>query len=276
MRIATLPGVFRPISDTWLLAGALRRLAPGANVLDACTGSGALAVTAALAGAREVSAVDVSRRAVLSARLNARLNGVVVRARRSDLFSTLGDQRYDVIVSNPPYVPDPSGDRLPTRGPQRAWDAGRDGRVVLDRLIAEAPHRLHPGGTLLLVHSELCGTDVTLDGLRAAGLQARVVARHRGPLGPLMRDRTEHLRACGALAPGQTEEEVVVIAGCRGRFPGGANVAPPGRFDELCLGRAFAGSLGVLLGRVLELAGVSLALLLGRRLRGVGGCRGGL
>jgi release factor glutamine methyltransferase len=213
MRILTLPGVFRPISDTWLLAGALRELAPGARVLDVCTGSGALAVTAALAGAQDVTAIDVSRRAALTAAINARLNGVAVRARRGDLFATLRDQRYDVIVSNPPYVPDPRGDRLPTRGPERAWDAGRDGRVVLDRLIAEAPAHLRPGGTLLVVHSELCGTGTTLDGLRAAGLDPEVVARHRGPLGPLMRDRADHLRARGVLAPGQTEEEVVVIAG---------------------------------------------------------------
>jgi release factor glutamine methyltransferase len=213
MWIATLPGVFRPISDTWLLAGALRELAPGARVLDVCAGSGALAVTAALAGAGDVTAVDVSRRAALTAILNARLNGVAVRARRGDLFSTLGDERYDVIVSNPPYVPDPSGDRLPTRGPERAWDAGRDGRVVLDRLIVEAPRHLRPGGTLLVVHSELCGTGETLDRLRAAGLDPRVVARHRGPLGPLMRDRADHLRSRGVLAAGQTEEVVVVIAG---------------------------------------------------------------
>jgi release factor glutamine methyltransferase len=213
MRILTLPGVFRPISDTWLLAGALRELAPGARVLDVCTGSGALAVTAALAGAGDVTAVDVSRRAVLTAGLNARLNGVAVRARRSDLFAQLHDQRYDVIVCNPPYVPDPSGDRLPARGPQRAWDAGHDGRVILDRLIAQAPRHLHPSGALLVVHSELCGTDETLDGLGASGLDPRVVRRHRGPLGPLMRDRADHLLAHGVLAPGQTEEEVVVIAG---------------------------------------------------------------
>ena len=213
MRIATLPGVFRPISDTWQLADALRDLAPGARVLDVCTGSGAIAVTAALAGACEVTAVDVSRRAVLTARINGMLNRAPVHARRSDLFSALGDQRYDVIVSNPPYVPDPSGDRLPTRGPQRAWDAGRDGRIVLDRLIAEAPLHLRPGGTLLVVHSEICGIDVTLDALRAAGLLPEVVTQHHGPLGPLMRDRVEHLRERGALTPGQTEEEVAVIAG---------------------------------------------------------------
>jgi release factor glutamine methyltransferase len=218
MRIVTLPGVFRPISDTWLLAAALReqRLDPGTSVLDACTGSGALAVCAARAGAGRVTAVDVSRRSVATARINARLNGVTVRARRSDLFSGLGDERYDVIVSNPPYVPHPS-DELPARGRRRAWDAGRDGRAVLDRLVAEAPGHLLPGGTLLVVHSEICGTDATLDAMASAGLAAEVVARHRGPLGPLMRERVDHLRATGALPAGQTEEEVVVIAGRRTR-----------------------------------------------------------
>jgi release factor glutamine methyltransferase len=213
MRITTLPGVFRPISDTWLLADTARDVARDASVLDVCTGSGALAVSAALAGAREVTAVDVSRRAVLTARLNARLNGVRIRTLRSDLFSALGDRRYDVIVANPPYVPDPSGDRLPARGPQRAWDAGRDGRIILDRLLAEAPRHLHPGGTVLVVHSEICGTDATLTALRAAGLRPEIVARHRGPLGPLMRERVEHLRAQGALGADQTEEEVLVVAG---------------------------------------------------------------
>jgi release factor glutamine methyltransferase len=202
-------------------APRLDRPACGARVLDVCTGSGALAVTAALAGAREVTAVDISRRAVLCAALNARLNGVAVRARRGNLFSTLRDQRFDVIVSNPPYVPDPHREAPPTRGPERAWDAGPDGRVVLDRLIAQAPRHLHPGGTLLVVHSALCGTDATLDGLRAAGLDAEVVARHHGPLGPLMRERAEHLRARGVLTSEAAEEEVVVVAGVSPRAPGG-------------------------------------------------------
>jgi release factor glutamine methyltransferase len=216
MRVVTLPGVFRPISDTWLLAGALRELHldHDTSVLDACTGSGALAVCAARAGAGRVTAIDVSRRSVATARINARLNGVAVRARRSDLFSALGAERYDVIVSNPPYVPHPS-DELPARGRRRAWDAGRDGRALLDRLIAEAPGHLHPGGTLLVVHSELCGTEETLDAMARAGLAAAVVARHRGPLGPLMRERSDHLRARGVLEPGQTDEEVVVVAGAQ-------------------------------------------------------------
>jgi release factor glutamine methyltransferase len=105
MRIVAPPGVFRPISDTWMLARALRReLRPGASVLDLCTGSGAVAISAARAGAH-ATAIDLSRRAVLAARLNARLNGVSLRVLRGSLFEPVGDERFDFIVSNPPYVP---------------------------------------------------------------------------------------------------------------------------------------------------------------------------
>src|SRR3954447_21700571 len=172
MRLVTLPGVFRPISDTWLLGRALAdAVVPGrSSVLDVCTGSGALAIVAAPRGARAVTAVDVSRRAVLSARINARLNGVRVRAVRSDLFSALGDERYDVIVSNPPYVPAET-DELPARGPEPAWGAGRDGRILLDRILAEAPAHLRPGGVVLVVQSDIIGVDDTLERLRDGGLQ---------------------------------------------------------------------------------------------------------
>jgi len=132
MRVATLPGVFRPLSDSRLLADCMRReLVPGMAVADVCTGSGMLAVAAALAGAGTVTAVDVSHRAVLTTLLNARLNGVAIRAVRGDLLSALPGESFDLIVSNPPYVPAESDD-TPTRGPGRAWDAGRDGRVLLE------------------------------------------------------------------------------------------------------------------------------------------------
>jgi release factor glutamine methyltransferase len=212
MRLATLPGVFRPISDTWMLAEVLRAqiVTPECSVLDLCTGSGALAVAAAQRGAGRVTAVDLSRRAVLTARLNARLNGVRIRALRSDLFSALGDERFDLIVSNPPYVP-ATTDALPTAGPQRAWDAGRDGRALLDRVLTEASAHLRPGGVLLVVQSDIIGVQDTLQRLRAAGLRADVALRRRGPLGPLMRARVAHLETHGLLAAGRREEDVVVL-----------------------------------------------------------------
>jgi release factor glutamine methyltransferase len=198
-----------------MLAAALREHvpAPGAAVLDVCTGSGMLAAQAALLGAR-VTAVDVMRRALLSARVNALLNGVRVRTRRGSLLSGLDGERFDTIVSNPPYVP-AAGDALPANGPQRAWDAGRDGRALLDPLCRQVADHLRPGGSVLLVHSSVCGVQRTLDELAATGLDADVIARMRGPLGPLLRERAADLWATGALPTGSLEEEIVVVRGRR-------------------------------------------------------------
>jgi release factor glutamine methyltransferase len=211
VRIVALPGVFSPLSDTRLLARHVRDdpLLPGGDVLDLCSGTGALAVVAALGKARSVTAVDVSRRAALSARLNARVNGVRVRARRGDLFAPVAGETFDLIVSNPPYLPAPE-ERRP-RGRARGWDGGRDGRSVLDRICAEAPARLRPGGALLLVHSSVCGERATLERLARAGLEPTVVERCRGPLGPLLSSRARLLETNGALAPGEREEELLVM-----------------------------------------------------------------
>jgi release factor glutamine methyltransferase len=198
-----------------MLARALRAegLPDGARVLDVCTGSGVLAVSAALGGA-EATAVDVSRRAVACAALNARLNGVRIRALRGDLLHPVAGERFDAIVSNPPYLPAQAD--APPRGAARAWDAGRDGRALLDRLCVEAPQHLAPGGVLLLVHSELCGTETTLRALDAAGLEATIAQRHHGTFGPLLRARAPELEARGLIEPGQRDEEVVVV---RGAYP---------------------------------------------------------
>ena len=224
MRIISFPGVFRPLSDTRLLAEQAWHLAPGARVLDVCTGSGYLAIRAALAGARRVTAVDVSRRAVLATRLNARLNGVRVDARRGDLLDPVRGERFDLVVSNPPYLP-AADDALPRRGARRAWDAGRDGRVLLDRLIAAVPGVLAPGGTLLLVHSSVCGEAETLERLEAAGLATTVRIRRPGALGPRLAARTEMLEARGLLGAGQREEELLVISATRPRSPANSSAA---------------------------------------------------
>jgi release factor glutamine methyltransferase len=66
---------------------------------------------------------------------------------------------------------------------------------------------------VLLVHSDVCGSDTTLTALRAGGLDADVVEHHRGPLGPLLSARRAQLEARGQLAPGQRLEDVLVLRG---------------------------------------------------------------
>lgn len=226
MRVITVPGVFRPIDDGLMLAHTVGEWArPWMRTLDVFTGSGLIAVAAAEAGA-EAWATDVSRRAVGCALLNGRLNGVRVRARRGDMFEPVGDRRFDLISANPPYVPgiDPSE----ARGGARAWEAGPDGRVLLDRFLAEAPSHLAPGGRIAIVHSSVCGIEETLERLRGAGLEARVAAVRRNGLGPLMRARIADLERKGMLAPGARFEQLAVIEGVAA-----AHAAPAIATEEL-------------------------------------------
>ena len=208
-RIVAFPGVYEPRSDTHLLMRMLLHAADplqGRAVLDLCTGTGALAVAAALAGA-DVMAVDVSRRAVLNARLNARLNGVRIRAVQGDLWEPVLRRRFDVIVSNPPYLP---ASAPATKGAARAWDAGHDGRALLDPICAGAADHLRPGGKLMLIQSSLAGVAESERALEATGLSTRAVVLHEGPLGPIAAARREWLQSEGR-AGGDGREALVMI-----------------------------------------------------------------
>ena len=208
------PGVYRPQADTWLLTQALYDAAipRSAQVLDMFTGTGALAVAAARAGAAKITAMDISIRATLAARFNTRIRGLPVRVEYGDALTGLRDRQFDVVLANPPYVPCPSP-TLPRRGPNRAWDAATDGRALIDPLCAVVPQILSPGGMLLIVHSAICGVENTLSLLRQRGLTATVVARQVEPFGPIMRRRSPLLEYWGLIELGQRHEELVVIRG---------------------------------------------------------------
>jgi release factor glutamine methyltransferase len=208
------PGVYRVHSDTSLLMNVMRDggYAAGCRVLDLGTGTGALAVAAARCGAASVTAVDLSLRSVAAAWLNSRLHGVPCRVYQGDLCGPVAGDDFDLILANPPYVPAP-GNVLPRHRMSRCWDGGLDGRMLLDRICAEAPTLLAPQGLLLVVHSALCGKDLTCERLIEAGLQAEVLARCTVPFGPVMRARAAMLEARGLIEPGQHDEHLVVIGG---------------------------------------------------------------
>lgn len=207
-----LPGVYSVRSDTEILLESLaaEHVPAGARVLDIGTGTGALAVAAALRGA-SVTAVDVSRRALASAFLNSLLRGRRIRVRRGDLFAPVWNEKFDLIVSNPPYVPAPPApiDR------SRAWDAGPAGREVLDRLCVQSPRMLAPGGRMLIVQSSVADVPRTCELLEDSGLRAEVVLRAPGRFGPVMQRRALWLERHGLIEPGEREEELVVVRGVR-------------------------------------------------------------
>ena len=126
------------------------------SILDLCTGSGCLAVLLAhsFPGAR-IDATDTSSAALAVARINVgkyRLNSRI-RLIKSDLFSALGGKRYDLIVSNPPYVTTAGMRRLPREyrhEPGVALAGGRDGLDVVRRILLQAPAHLNSGGLLVV------------------------------------------------------------------------------------------------------------------------------
>jgi ribosomal protein L3 glutamine methyltransferase len=126
------------------------------DALDLCSGSGCLAILLALAfPAARVDAVDLSAEALQVARINVEDYGLDDRVMlvQSDLFAGLAGRRYQLIVSNPPYVDAEGMHDLPPeyrREPALALAAGADGMDVVRRILAQAHRHLLPGGILVV------------------------------------------------------------------------------------------------------------------------------
>jgi release factor glutamine methyltransferase len=134
---------------------------PAPRVADICTGSGVVALTlAAEVPSARVVAVDLSDNALAVAATNlARLApfgiGDRVTLRAGDLLGPLGDEHFEMIVSNPPYIPSPKMATLAPevlREPHLALDGGDDGLVLIRRLVTGARAHLVPGGLLAIEH----------------------------------------------------------------------------------------------------------------------------
>lgn len=207
-----LPGVYVPQGDSAFLVESLRRegVPKGVRALDLCTGTGVVALAAAQLGAGRVHAVDVSLRATLAARCNARLHRLPVTVHRRDPLTLAPGPRFGVVTANPPYVPCPEGVEEGVRS-ARAWNAGGDGRAYLDVLCRRAPQLLTDDGVLWVVHSALAGPGRTLAMLAEAGLKAEIAARRSQPFGVVMHSRARWLEERGLIEPEQREEELVVI-----------------------------------------------------------------
>lgn len=148
-----------PISE--LLAESLQPWVADAEaitrVLDLCTGSGCLAILAAIAfPSAQIDGVDLSEDALAVAHTNVALHRMEDRVKlvRSDLLDAVPAQaQYDLILCNPPYVNQASMDALPEEyrhEPHMALAGGSDGMALVRRILADAPSRLAPNGILVL------------------------------------------------------------------------------------------------------------------------------
>lgn len=148
----------RPDTET-LVVEAIEQLKPQAQprVLDLGTGSGCIAISLAVnCPTARVTAIDISPTAITIATENAKLHSVSERIRflLGDLFAPLGNERFELIASNPPYIASAEIETLMPEvrlhEPRSALDGGSDGLNIIRRLVADAPTHLVSGGTLLI------------------------------------------------------------------------------------------------------------------------------
>lgn len=177
------PGVFipRPETEALLAWAATQPLPARPLIVDLCTGSGALALALAhhRPGARVIGVED-SAAALEYARRNTEGTSVqLVRAdvTGQDLLPEL-DGRVDLVVANPPYVPDDAvvAPEVAGHDPQHAVFGGPDGMAVIEPVARLAGRWLRPGGLLAVEHDET-NSARTVDMVRSTGLFAEVIAR---------------------------------------------------------------------------------------------------
>jgi release factor glutamine methyltransferase len=151
------PNVLVPRPDTETLI-EVARARGGQRVLDLCTGSGAIAIALAKElPAAQIVATELSPEAAAIATKNAERNQVKDRVdiRVGDLFAPVAGERFDLIVSNPPYIATAVIATLSPevrREPKLALDGGADGLAFYDRICAAAREYLVPGGALVVEH----------------------------------------------------------------------------------------------------------------------------
>jgi len=150
------PAVLVPRHDTELLVDeALKRVEAAKRVLDIGTGSGCIAVALAKSlSSASVTAIDISVDALAIANLNAEKNGVSVDFRQGSIFEPVAGERFDLIVSNPPYIPTSEISTLQPEvrefEPLLALNGGADGLDFYRCITKQAPEHLNPVGWLMI------------------------------------------------------------------------------------------------------------------------------
>lgn len=215
LKIEVFPHVYPPQTDTFLLLDFVHPK-PNDVVLELCTGCGILALHLAQI-VKQVVATDLNPHAVANARHNTRVNTLTnVSIQRGDLYQPVANQRFNLIVANPPYVPTPPEWRAKD-AIEMSWNAGYDGRLLIDRILDGLPDYLLPSGRFVMVQSSLANIKKTQARLFALGFECHVLAKKWLPLGPVSLGRYDWLLQRQLLKNRSAELLVVLQASLRNR-----------------------------------------------------------
>ena len=164
--------VYIPSDDTFLLAENLE-IKEGMSVLEIGTGSGLVSMYASLL-TDDVTATDINFNALELAEKNFKLNNIdTVKLEFGDMFEPVKDKKFDVILFNTPYLPTDSDDVIDD-DLNYAFDAGLNGRKVIERFINEVSNHLNDKGIVQMIQSSLSDNDRTLDMFDRNGFVAEI------------------------------------------------------------------------------------------------------
>jgi len=144
IKIEVADGVYNPAEDSYLLIKAIE-INGKEKALDMGCGCGIIALHLAKNGC-SVTACDINEKAVKNSIMNAEKNGLKVKCIRSNLFEKI-DDKFDLIVFNPPY--------LPTQNEDVAWDGGKEGIEIIENFLKNAKNYLEEKGRIYLLISTL-------------------------------------------------------------------------------------------------------------------------
>jgi release factor glutamine methyltransferase len=176
LQIEVTNETYPPSDDSYLLVEHLK-IRPTDVILEIGTGCGIIALIAARM-AKKVIATDISPAAVQCARKNVKTNQLEskIEIRQGDLFNPIKTgERFNLILSNPPYLPESEEDHQQGAGwLEKAWNGGRSGRKFIDRFIRNCKPYLEPLGRVQLVQSSLSNIPKSCELFQKLGFQAEL------------------------------------------------------------------------------------------------------
>lgn len=172
--------VYEPSEDTELLAKTILEHCNVKNktVLEIGTGTGAIAILLAKNGAK-VTATDITTEAIKCAQKNAKINNVKIEFLKGNLFDPVKNRKFDIIIFNPPYLPEEEYDYLLPPTYKKALIGGKEGNETIIQFINQLPNHMHNHSKAYIVTSTLSKPKQILKHIKNNKLKAKTITKQK-------------------------------------------------------------------------------------------------
>ncbi len=173
VKVIICDDVYEPHDDTELILRTViesERELKGKTILEIGAGTGIISIILAKKGAR-VTAIDISEKAVACIKFNAKLNETKLKVFRGDLFSPVKSEKFDIIIFNPPYLPESDLDKYLSPGYRLAVIGGKKGSEIIIKFLECLEKHLKKNGRAFFIASSLSNIDEIMKKVREKELK---------------------------------------------------------------------------------------------------------